>query len=193
MSNKRVSEVFKLIKPGVRGRQRDTQDIPALAQKPRTRKTSRAIRIAALLQTDGLAVDSVGTANPEDSHAGTNSKAAIVSEDERTVQYSDRNGTEKRYKEAVEQLKNILAMNSTNFEIPNFEALGHSGSIKQLQEELARVLETTHVHENALKDMNLLSKSKRLVEKIVMAVTPFFTNTLQILKEGSSVCSPSTA
>jgi hypothetical protein len=100
----------------------------------------------------------------------------------------DREKTEGRYKEAVEQLKKSVKLPRKNwetFEIPDFKNLVDvTDLIPQLQEDIKKTLDA---RKDAFKDQNFWSKSKRITEGIFIAISPFAKNFLFVAKQGSNV------
>jgi hypothetical protein len=100
----------------------------------------------------------------------------------------DRENTEKRYREAMEQLKKSVKLPRKNweaFDIPDFKNLADvNNPIPQLQEDIKKTLDAK---QEAFKDPSFWSKSKRVTEKIFTAITPFAKNVLLVAKEGSNV------
>ena len=100
--------------------------------------------------------------------------------------YGDRERTERRYKEAVEQLEkslNIPTGSWKTFEIPDFkDAADMTDPISQLRQEIKKTLDR-----RTFKDPSFSSKSKHITERIFTALSPFAKNVLSVLKQGSAV------
>jgi hypothetical protein len=100
----------------------------------------------------------------------------------------DRERTEARYKEAVEQLQKSVKLSRKNwetFEIPDFKNLADvTDPIPQLQEDIKKTLDA---RKEDFKDQSFWSKSKRITERIFTTISPFAKNFLFVAKEGSSV------
>src|SRR5271155_3926972 len=99
----------------------------------------------------------------------------------------DRERTEKRYQEAVELLQNSVKLPRKNweaFEIPEFKNLADViNPIPQLQEDIKNTLDA---RASSFKDPHFWSTSKRVAERIFMAITPFAINFLSVANEGSA-------
>jgi len=102
----------------------------------------------------------------------------------------DRERTEKRYREAVEHLHNSVKLPRKNweaFEIPELKHLADViNPIPQLQEDIKKTLDA---RASSFKDPHFWSTSKRVAERIFMAITPFAINFLSVANEGSAVWS----
>ena len=100
----------------------------------------------------------------------------------------DRERTEKRYREAVEQLHKSVKLPRKNweaFEFPEFKNLADViNPIPQLQEDIKKTLDA---RASSFKDPRFWSTSKRVAEKIFTAITPFAINFLSVANEGSAV------
>ena len=100
----------------------------------------------------------------------------------------DRERTERRYREAVEQFQKSVKLPRKNWEtfvIPDFKNLADvNDPIPQLREDIKKTLDARN---NAFKNPNFWSKSKRITEEIFTAISPFVKNVLFVAKEGSSV------
>jgi hypothetical protein len=106
------------------------------------------------------------------------------------VPSGDRERTEKRYCEAVEQLHKSVKLPRKNweaFEIPDFKNLADViNPIPQLQEDIKKTLDA---RAGSFKDPGFWSTSKRVAERIFTAITPFAINFLSVANEGSAVWS----
>jgi hypothetical protein len=103
---------------------------------------------------------------------------------------TDRERTELRYKDAVERLQKSLKHRPANWEtfqissLPNIITNSNTDHLCYLQAEINKILES---HKNSVKNANILSKGKSIVERTFKALSPFAKNILIVAKEGQSV------
>ena len=101
----------------------------------------------------------------------------------------DRELTEKRYKNAVEQLQRSIKLPRKNWEafaIPDFKDFADvTNPIPQLQGDIEK---TINARAASIRDPGFWSTTKRVTERIFTAITPLAKNVLFVAKEGSNVC-----
>ena len=190
----RFARLSSALKPRRRERQSTHIAIPALTEP------------VTLIGTSSIATSSTATppatqtlAVAADVSEGVNMMNSGVAHDglprsasQQTAVQLDRSGdrerTERRYKEAVEQLKKSVKLPRENwetFDIPDFKNLADvTDPIPQLQDDIKKTLDA---RKDAFKDQSFWSKSKRITEGIFTAISPFAKNFLFVAKEGSSV------
>lgn len=100
----------------------------------------------------------------------------------------DRDRTEMRYKEAVEQLKRSCTLRTKvwkTFDIPDFQNLTDLvNPISELRKEITKTLDARDVF---FKDGGFWSKAKQVAERIFIATIPFAKIVLSVAKEGANV------
>ena len=102
--------------------------------------------------------------------------------------FGDRERTERRYKDAAEQLEkslNIRRRNWETFEIPTLGNISENDPIPQLREQIQKALEA---RKDSVKDRDFWSKGRNIIERGFTAMSPFAKKFLKIAKEGQSVC-----
>jgi hypothetical protein len=176
------------LKPKTRDRQEAPVAVPGIAE-PTTSASVLPSSSSNLPASQPLEVT-------EDSEGVNTGSSDIVSDEiaappppaDRTDLSGDRETTEKRYREAVEQLKKSVKLPRKNweaFDIPDFKNLCDvNNPIPQLQEDIKKTLDAK---KEAFNDPSFWSKSKRVTETIFTAITPFAKNVLLVAKEGSNV------
>jgi len=101
----------------------------------------------------------------------------------------DRERTEKRYKDAVDQLQRSIKLPRKNWEafaIPDFKDFPDvTNPIPQLQVDIEK---TMNARAASIRDPGFWSTTKRVTERIFTAITPLAKNVLFVAKEGSNVC-----
>ena len=100
----------------------------------------------------------------------------------------DNERTEKRYREAVEELKKSVKLPRKNweaFDVPDFNNLTYvTNPILQLQEDIKKTLEARQA---SFQDKSFWAMRRRQAEKVFTAISPLTKNVLSVAKEGSNV------
>jgi hypothetical protein len=190
-ARRRFTRLRAALKPKTRDRQKAPGPIPGIAEPPipasilpsssSTLPMSQAPEV-----TEDIEVVNTGDSDiVSDEIMGGSTRPPLA---DRTDLSGDREKTEKRYREAVEELKKSVKLPRKNweaFDIPDFKNLADvNNPIPQLQEDIKKTLDAK---KEAFKDPSFWSKSKRVTETIFMAITPFAKNVLLVAKEGSNV------
>jgi len=102
----------------------------------------------------------------------------------------DRAQTEKRYREASQELSRALELPRNkwgSFIIPTLGELSETNPLPQLREFILKTLETREERANS---KGLWSGCKRVVERAFTASSPFAKNFLTVASHAQSVCAP---
>ena len=190
-SRRRFARLRTALKPKTRDRQKAPVAVPGIAGPPTP---------ASILPSSSTNLPAIQAPEVTEDSEGVNTGSSDIVSDEivagskppppvdRTDLSGDREKTEIRYREAMEQLKKSVKLPRKNwetFDIPDFKNLADvNNPIPQLQEDIKKTLDAK---KKAFKDPSFWSKSKRVTETIFTAITPFAKNVLHVAKEGSNV------
>jgi hypothetical protein len=188
---RRFGRLRAALKPKTRDRQKTPVAVPGMAEPPAlasalpSSSSTLPASQAPEVMEDSDVVNMWGSDIVSDEIMGGSTRPPHV---DRTDLSGDREKTEKRYREAVEQLNKSVKLPRKNwevFDIPDFKNLADvNNPIPQLQEDIKKTLDAK---KEAFNDPSFWSKSKRLTETIFTAITPFAKNVLLVAKEGSNV------
>ena len=189
------------LKPKTRDRQKSPSAIPAIATTSASRASQTPPPASEVPDTPEPIVQGPETndSREEDSFSMPNEAVPALSATSSTLPIAipataqpddsrDRERTEKRYTDAVEELQKSIKLQRKNwkpFAIPTFKSFANvTDPIPQLQKDIESTL---NARADSFKDPGLWSTTKRVTEKIFTAITPLAKNVLVVAKEGSNV------
>jgi len=189
------------LKPKTRDRQKSPSAIPAIATTPASPASQTPPPASEVPDTPEPIVQGpeANDSREEDSFSMPNEAVPALSATSSTLPIAipaiaqpddsrDRERTEKRYTDAVEELQKSIKLQRKNwkpFAIPTFKSFANvTDPIPQLQKDIESTL---NARADSFKDPGLWSTTKRVTEKIFTAITPLAKNVLVVAKEGSNV------